>query len=270
MAYIPPSLSQLLAELRIKASISDDTPSLAGLILMSPDEKKEALQMLGLKRVSHKSKLRKRIEQLEKVLSSDSERAFEFYSKMVETSKGEDFTATLKLSELYRKGEGTEADEKKALELEIQAKCSPKYGKKMKKYLIDAVKVDGAYASTYNIRVIFKNEKGEKVEVIERGTQKLPDGIHVQDVIDLSVMPILKKLGWKRKFLWCKHERITASTQLCDIAYQAKSGELVLDCTNVDKIPEKPEPEVSEECIICFEENDGKQYLDCMVKPSNC
>jgi len=44
----------------------------------------------------------------------------------------------------------------------------------------------------------------------------------------------------------CKHERITASTQLCDIAYQAKSGELVLDCTNVDKIPEKPEPEVSE------------------------
>jgi len=88
MAYIPPSLSQLLAELRIKASISDDTPSLAGLILMSPDEKKEALQMLGLKRVSHKSKLRKRIEQLEKVLSSDSERAFEFYSKMVETSKG--------------------------------------------------------------------------------------------------------------------------------------------------------------------------------------
>jgi len=116
----------------------------------------------------------------------------------------------------------------------------------MKKYLIDAVKVDGAYASTYNIRVIFKNEKGEKVEVIERGTLKLPDGIHVQDVIDLSVMPILKKLGWKRKFLWCKHERITASTQLCDIAYQAKSGELVLDCTNVDKIPEKPEPEVSE------------------------
>jgi len=37
-----------------------------------------------------------------------------------------------------------------------------------------------------------------------------------------------------------------------------------LDCTNVDKIPEKPEPEVSEECIICFEENDGEQYLDCM------
>jgi len=237
---------------------------------MSPAEKKEALETLGLKRVSHKSKLRKRIEQLEKILCSDSVRAFKFYANIVETSKGEDFIATLKLSEMYRKGEGTEADEKKASELEIQAKCSPEYSKKMKKYLIDAVKVDGAYTSTYNVRVIFKNEEGEKVEDIETGSKKFPDSIRVEDAVDLSVMPALRKLGWKRRFLWCKHEKITASTQLCDLAYQVRSGELVLDCLNSDKIPEKPEPDVSEECIICFEENDGKQYLDCMVNHLNC
>jgi len=165
---------------------------------------------------------------------------------------------------------GTEADEKKASELEIQAKCSPEYSKKMKKYLIDAVKVDGAYTSTYNVRVIFKNEEGEKVEDIETGSKKFPDSIRVEDAVDLSVMPALRKLGWKRRFLWCKHEKITASTQLCDLAYQVRSGELVLDCLNSDKIPEKPEPDVSEECIICFEENDGKQYLDCMVNHLNC
>mmetsp|Transcript_3547 Transcript_3547/g.6617 ORF Transcript_3547/g.6617 Transcript_3547/m.6617 type:complete len:84 (+) Transcript_3547:54-305(+) len=66
--HVPQTLQQLLLELRIPHNkLDDSSPSLAELVNMTADERKIALTNLGLKKVSHKSKLKKRLDQLNKV-----------------------------------------------------------------------------------------------------------------------------------------------------------------------------------------------------------
>eukprot|EP00467_Chlorarachnion_reptans_P002794 CAMPEP_0114516798 /NCGR_PEP_ID=MMETSP0109-20121206/17529_1 /TAXON_ID=29199 /ORGANISM="Chlorarachnion reptans, Strain CCCM449" /LENGTH=294 /DNA_ID=CAMNT_0001697229 /DNA_START=75 /DNA_END=959 /DNA_ORIENTATION=- len=269
MAHIPPSLSHLLMQLRIsKTGAPDGSPSLSAFIGMDAGEQKAAIQELGLKKTTHRSKLKKRLEQLVKTMDARPEDAFKFYNQAYEDSKGTDYSAMLKLVGMYSSGLGCEKNEQKAYELEVEAKSLPAYKQVVVKRIKEASKAEGENRISWGIEIVFFNEKHEKVHTTEVDTAALgsiSETVCVREYLDVFMMPELKKLKWNECHVWCGHEKVKPTTQFLDLAYQVTKGKLTLSCLNNEGKPTTSSAKMESypECIVCFEENDGKQYLAC-------
>jgi len=160
---------------------------------------------------------------------------------------------------------GVEADQKKAVQYEIEGKSAVKYIKKKKLEQELAAKADES-SSTVQVAIEFRSQ-GEPTPLQDLKLElKLADKMNVREVLDLHIMPVLQELKWNTYFIWCGHEPVEKLTEFQDLSYQKSSNGLSFLCVNYERKPEKNEAKIQkfDECVVCMEDNDGKQYLACL------
>ncbi|GAB5358543.1 hypothetical protein AAMO2058_000467100 [Amorphochlora amoebiformis] len=252
---------------------------MAGLLRMDKDERKKAVDSMGLKKVSHRSRLRKRLEQIKKILENP-EKALSFYKQAAEDSKGLDYAALLMLSDIYATGKGISKDEKKSHSFEIQAKSVPAWVTLNLNLLDETEKSADKGDAEWKFIIKLYNSKGSEEKKVELKQLRLPETTKVRNILDPHLMPQFKALGWKDYSIWSDNEAILSTLELRDLSYSRNSeGRVEIQCFEGEKVSIKSEASENgpaesnsskiqlqkfEECVVCLEENDFKQYLACL------
>uniref|UniRef100_A0A7S3Z7N4 RING-type domain-containing protein n=1 Tax=Lotharella globosa TaxID=91324 RepID=A0A7S3Z7N4_9EUKA len=268
--HVPASLNQLIREMRVKATIPADAPSLTAMIFMTADDRKTVLKTcLGMQKVGHRSRVMKRLDQIKKILLENPEIAVKHYLRCVEDSKEQDYAALIQLSHHHDQGTGgLECNSLRALTLKQKAQKTESF-KKWHKETPDKDEMKEIDKDTWQVRIEFRNGHHSVVRTLNLDLIKLPETMGVRSFVDPHMMPALKEMKWKGFGLWCGHEAVTEDTEFRDLAYQRTyDGFLLLQCEdhNCRYRPILVPQTTSPECVVCHGKNDFGGMLACMHK----